>query len=118
MGLLDWLLGPSAPDIGVEEAHRLHFETEAPTVIVDVRQPLEWAEGVIPDARRIPLTQLGRRIEEIPPDRQVLTICRSGHRSPIAGRRLRKRGFEVVNVAGGMQAWQEKGFPLTNPPRQ
>lgn len=118
MGLLDWLLGPSAPNVTPEEAHQRHFQSGQATVIVDVRQPLEWKEGVIPGSARIPLTEIGRRMKELPRDHQLLTICASSHRSPIAARRLRKAGFEVLNVEGGMQAWQEKGLPVTSPPPQ
>ena len=118
VGIFDCLLGPSAQDIAPEEAYQRHFETDQPTMIVDVRQPMEWKEGVIPGAARIPLTQIGQRIEELPRDHQLLAICRSSHRSPIAARRLKKAGFEVVNVEGGMQAWRERGLPVTNLPPQ
>lgn len=118
MRLLDWLLGPSATDVTPEEAHRLHFQSDQPTVIVDVRQPFEWQEGVIPGAVRIPLTEIGKRMDELPRDHQLLTICSASHRSPIAARRLKKAGFEVLNVEEGMQGWQEKGLPVTSPPPQ
>ena len=118
MGILDWLLGPSARGITPEEAYRQHFETEEPTAIVDVRQPLEWKEGVIPGAVRIPLTEIGRRMEELPRDHKIVTICRSSHRSPIAARRLKKAGFEVLNVEGGVQAWRAEGLPFTSLPPQ
>ena len=118
MGIFDWLLGPSAPDIAPEEAYQHHFEGERPTLIVDVRQPLEWREGVIPGAVRIPLTELGQRMEELPRDHQLLAICRSSHRSPLAARRLKKAGFEVLNVEGGMQAWRKRGLPVTSLPPQ
>jgi rhodanese-related sulfurtransferase len=118
VGFFDWLLGPSASDITPEEAHRRHFESERPTLIVDVRQPVEWKQGIIPGAVRIPLTQIGRHASELPDDYELLAICRSGHRSPIAARRLKKAGFEVLNIEGGMEAWEEQGLPVTNPPRQ
>jgi rhodanese-related sulfurtransferase len=118
VGILEWFLGPAARDIQPEEAYQRHFETEQPTVIVDVRQPLEWKSGVIPGAVRIPLTQIGERMEELPRDRQILAICQSSHRSPIAARRLKKAGFEVLNVDGGLQAWRAQGLPVTSLPPQ
>lgn len=118
MGIFDWLLGPSAEDIAPEEAYQRHFETDQPTMIVDVRQPPEWKGGVIPGAVCIPLTQIGRRMAELPQDHQILAICHSSHRSPIAARRLKKAGFEVLNIEGGMQAWREQDLPVTNLPPQ
>lgn len=110
--LLARLLGPEAPSISPREAYRLHFEDEAPTLIVDVRQPAEVRAGAIPGVMHIPLTELGGRMGALPRDQQILTICYSGHRSPLAARRLGKAGYEVLNVAGGMQAWQAAGLPV------
>jgi rhodanese-related sulfurtransferase len=112
--LLARFLGPEAPSINPREAHRLHFEDEAPTLMVDVRQAAEVRAGAIPGVTHIPLTELGGRMAALPRDRQILTICYSGHRSPLAARRLGKAGYEVLNVAGGMQAWQEAGLPVND----
>jgi rhodanese-related sulfurtransferase len=114
--MIDWLLnlffGPPAPDVSPQEAYRLHFEEDKPTLILDVRQPAEYSAGTIPGAMRIPLTQVGARLEEIPRDREVLAICQSSHRSPIAARRLRKAGYDVLNIAGGMNAWEAAALPM------
>lgn len=112
--LLARFLGPEAPSVSPREAYRLHFEDEAPTLLLDVRQPVEVRAGAIPGVMHIPLTELGARMADLPRDQQILTICYSGHRSPLAARRLGKEGYEVVNVAGGMQAWQEAGLPLND----
>ncbi|MFH1474756.1 MAG: rhodanese-like domain-containing protein, partial [Chloroflexota bacterium] len=54
---------------------------EAGAFILDVRQPEEWAAGHIPDATLIPLGDLPARLAEVPNDRQVVVVCRSGNRS-------------------------------------
>jgi rhodanese-related sulfurtransferase len=81
-------------------------------VIVDVRQPVETRSGTVPGAVLIPLSEFGRRMVELPRDRPILTICRSGHRSPLAARQLKQAGYDVTDVAGGMMAWERAGLPL------
>ena len=87
-----------------EEALALWQVGEA--VIIDVRTPKEYQEGHIPDVPLIPLDQLENRLEEVPQERQVLLICRSGRRSSLGTNFLRSKGFEqVYNIEGGMLAW-------------
>jgi rhodanese-related sulfurtransferase len=109
--LLARWLGPRAPSVSVEEAYeRYHGDGQA--LFVDVRQPVEHDSGAIAGAALVPLTELGRRLPALPRERRILTICRSGHRSPLAARRLRKAGFDVLNVTGGMDAWRSAGLPV------
>lgn len=112
MGILDWLLGRGAPHISPQEAHALLSADGDTYLLLDVRQPAEYGSGVAEGALQIPLTQLGSRLEELPRDRQILTICASGHRSPLAARRLKRAGFDVRDVRGGTQAWRASGLPL------
>ena len=111
MGIFDWLFGAKAPQITVQEAHQ-RLQNEKNLVIVDVRQPAETQSGVVPGAVLIPLTELGRRLDELPRDKPILTICASSHRSPMAARRLAKAGYTVTDVAGGMGAWARAGLPV------
>ncbi len=74
--------------------------------ILDVRQPEEEAEGVIPGARLIPLPELPERLAELPAGREILVHCRSGGRSARAVELLHRAGLPgAVNVAGGINAW-------------
>ena len=74
--------------------------------ILDVRQPEEEAEGVIPGARMIPLPELPERLAEIPADREIFVHCRSGGRSSRAVKLLREAGISgAVNITGGINAW-------------
>lgn len=115
MGLLDWLKGRPASRISPNEAFaRLSGGSER-IVLLDVRQPAEYGSGVAPGALLIPLTQLGKRLDELPRGRQILCICASGHRSPLAARRLSRAGFEVLDVSGGMNSWRAAGLPVQEP---
>lgn len=82
-------------------------------VVVDVREPDEWAEGRIPGAFHIPLGELPGRLAELPANRDLLLVCRSGGRSDAATEFLRHHGFaQAANLEGGMIAWQEGRHPI------
>lgn len=111
MGVFRWLFAPKVKQISVQEAYE-RLQSANPPVIVDVRQPVETQAGSVPGAVLIPLTEFGKRYEELPADRPILTICRSSHRSPIAARRLAKAGYDVTDVSGGMVVWEQAGLPV------
>jgi rhodanese-related sulfurtransferase len=99
-----------APAVDVHEAHR---RQTAGALLVDVREPTEWQHGHAPDAVLIPLGSLPRGLADVPPDRDVLVLCRSGNRSGTAQRQLLQAGYTCVfNVSGGMNAWTSAGLPL------
>jgi rhodanese-related sulfurtransferase len=99
------------PSIPVGDALALR---EAGAFILDVRQPEEWAAGHIPDATLIPLGDLPARIAEVPRDRQVLVVCRSGNRSAQGRDILLGAGYpSVTSMAGGMNDWAAAGYPTT-----
>ena len=81
-------------------------------VILDVREDWEYAEGHIPGAVLLPLGSIPDRLSEIPQDKTVVAVCRSGNRSGQATQFLRQQGFDNVhNMEGGMIAWDEAGLP-------
>lgn len=82
--------------------------------LLDVREPDEWVAGHAPEARFIPLGELGQRRAEVPADQTVYVICRSGHRSAQATQALNAAGWQAVNVAGGMQQWAAAGRPMVS----
>ncbi|MEO3946583.1 rhodanese-like domain-containing protein [Gorillibacterium sp. CAU 1737] len=73
--------------------------------LVDVREQDEWEDGHIAGAVHIPLGQLGHRIQELPRDRELILVCRSGNRSGLACEYMEGIGYKVANMAGGMLAW-------------
>ncbi|MHB8621202.1 MAG: rhodanese-like domain-containing protein [Chloroflexota bacterium] len=100
-----------SPEVSVEEAKR---RLDEGAILIDVRDPEEWRSGHAGGARHIPLGQLGSRIDEVPRDKEVLLICRSGGRSASAVRLLRNAGYEkAINVAGGTTAWAQRGLPVS-----
>jgi rhodanese-related sulfurtransferase len=72
--------------------------------ILDVREPHEWAQGTLPEALLISQGQLMDRLHEIPKDRPVLCVCRSGGRSANVALFLAFNDYEAANMAGGMKA--------------
>jgi rhodanese-related sulfurtransferase len=81
-------------------------------VLLDVRERAEWQAGHAPKARHIPLSQLASRHRELPADRMIITVCRSGTRSAQAARLLSGQGLPVANLSGGMHAWARAGLPV------
>ena len=80
--------------------------------LLDVREQDEWDAGHIDGSQHIPLGQLGARLDEIPRDRAVVAVCRSGSRSDRAAKGLRARGYQAENLDGGVTAWTRAGLPL------
>lgn len=84
-------------------------------IVLDVREPKEWAEGHIPGARHVPLGQLDSQMVSLEKlkERPVITQCRSGMRSAAAAAALKKAGFaKVYNLKGGIMAWRNAGLPM------
>jgi rhodanese-related sulfurtransferase len=77
--------------------------------VLDVREPIEWHHGRIDGAVHVPLTQLPDRVDELPVGQQLLVVCKVGGRSSQATAFLREKGFDAVNLAGGMIDWVEGG---------
>ena len=75
-------------------------------LIVDVREGSEYRSGHIPRAKHISLGQLLQRLREVPKDKTVVVVCRSGSRSSRAVELLMEAGYRnVYNMSGGMQRW-------------
>ena len=95
--------------VSVAEAAALR---DAGAFILDVRQPDEWAAVHIPGAKLIPLGDLAGRLAEVPRDRDVVVVCRSGNRSQQGRDILRGAGFtRVTSMTGGVREWQAAGLP-------
>lgn len=93
-------------------------EAAAPApLLVDVREPGEYAQVRAPGAVLMPLSAFVQRHRELPQDRPLLMICRSGARSAQATAFLIGNGWpDVANVAGGMLAWERAGLPVRSGP--
>jgi hydroxyacylglutathione hydrolase len=100
---------PTVDEISLEE-----LEARGPgAILLDVREPVEYAAGHVPGAVNLPQADLADRLDELPRDRPVLMICQGGYRSLRAAQFLKQIGFaQVASVAGGTAAWTEAGKPL------
>lgn len=79
-------------------------------LLLDVREADEWAAGHAPQAMHAPLSRLS--LDDVPADRPVVAVCRSGNRSGQATAALVAAGRDVVNMAGGMKRWAAGGLPV------
>ncbi|MDQ3640106.1 MAG: MBL fold metallo-hydrolase [Actinomycetota bacterium] len=82
--------------------------------LLDVRQPAEWAAGHVPGAMFMTGAELPGRVHEVPQTDGALAVtCGSGYRSSVAASLLARQGREVLNVLGGMSAWNAADYPTT-----
>ncbi len=98
---------PDVPQISVSAC-------PADALLLDVREPEEWVAGHAPGAQHIPLGDLPARVGEVPHDRQVVAVCRSGGRSAGATGWLAEQGYDAINLDGGMTAWSAAGRPMVS----
>ena len=92
------------------QAHRA--VTSDGAVLLDVREQSEWRAGHAPQARHVRLSQLEDNLGDLPRDRLIVTVCRSGRRSAIGANTLTRHGYQATNLTGGMNAWANAGLPV------
>ncbi|MBM7573271.1 sulfurtransferase TusA family protein [Aquibacillus albus] len=84
-------------------------------VVLDVREPAEYAFNHIPSAVSIPLGELEDRMNELNKNDEIYVVCRTGSRSDLAAQKLAENGFEkVINVIPGMSQWTGKTTKIEN----
>jgi rhodanese-related sulfurtransferase len=113
-GVMDapWAMLTSTPDIPVVEVAEVEDRSPA-TLLLDVREPEEYAHGHVPGALNLPQAELAARLDEVPRDRPVQVICQSGYRSLRSAQFLAQMGYHnVANVNGGTAAWRASDRPL------
>ena len=101
--------GPAVPEMTATEAADA---VAAGAVLLDVREPDEWEAGHAPAAVHVPMAQVQARSGELAADRRIVAVCRSGGRSAAVTEALLAWGFDAVNVAGGMRAWEAAQLPV------
>ena len=110
----------SIASIDVHEASRRLSDEgqggEGP-LLVDVREPDEFAAVRVPGAVLMPLSGFAETFERLPRDRPLLLLCAAGRRSLVAAEHLALHAFgELANVEGGITAWQRAGLPTRSGP--
>jgi rhodanese-related sulfurtransferase len=96
--------GMMAADVLRGDMPLSHWQTSEDGLLLDVRHPAELAVEHVPGAVNIPLPQLRQRLGELPRDREIHVVCRSGQRAYYATRILVQNGFRARTVAGGMMS--------------
>ncbi|KOG45461.1 sulfurtransferase [Streptomyces decoyicus] len=99
------------PTVGVDALTSEDF-------LLDVREDDEWEAGHAEGALHIPMSEFvaryGELTEAAPEDGKVYVLCRVGGRSAQVAQYLIQQGVDAVNVAGGMQAWEAAGRPVSD----
>ena len=115
MGMFWWLPFGKVPAVSAQQLDTMRKDGSQAAQLIDVRSGDEWRAGHIAGALNVPVTQLSSRIAALRLDgtRPIVAICRSGGRSKVAVRLLRRHGFEsACELQGGMRAWQQAGLPV------
>lgn len=101
----------TVPQITAAEAKALWEKGEA--AILDVRGADEYLAGHVPGAQNIHAGRVMNNLNRIPKDKPVVVHCLGGDRSSTAISALLSTGFHnLINLTGGIRAWQQEGFPL------
>lgn len=83
----------------------------APPLVIDVREPREFEQGHIPQARLIPLRQLLSETTDLPRERAIVFVCQGGQRGTRAAYALGRAGYaKAMALQGGMLAWEAAGL--------
>jgi molybdopterin/thiamine biosynthesis adenylyltransferase/rhodanese-related sulfurtransferase len=99
------------PEVSVEDLKAMRDRGEA-LVLVDVREPPEWAISDLPGSVKIPLGALPQSLEKLSKEDDIVVYCRTGGRSTNAVQFLMQHGYEKArNLAGGINKWAERIDP-------
>ncbi|MBT9547587.1 MAG: rhodanese-like domain-containing protein [Candidatus Sericytochromatia bacterium] len=100
-------------NLNVEAVYALYKDQPDDLVLLDVRQPDEWREGVIPGSVKISLGALNSHLQTLEKDKYYILVCRSGNRSGTAAQMMESAGFKrLANFQGGMLAWNSHRYPI------
>lgn len=96
-------------EMTVQELHQWRESGHA-HMLIDVREPFEHASARIDGAMLIPMGEVMSKLEVLPTDRTIVVQCQSGARSGRVASALRQKGYDAVNLTGGIQAWRMAGY--------
>jgi rhodanese-related sulfurtransferase len=86
----------------------------ADAILLDVREPDEWAAGHVEGARHIPMNDIPRRTAELDQDTDIVVVCKVGGRSAQVTAWLNQQGYRATNLDGGMLAWAAARRPMVS----
>jgi rhodanese-related sulfurtransferase len=104
--------GTGGPHVDPARATQLINREDA--LVIDVRDPGEYGAGHILGARNVPVARIGEKADlGKRKDRPLIVYCDGGARASKAAAALRQQGYtQVVNLSGGLGAWQAAGLPV------
>lgn len=106
--------GEKINEKSVDEIYSIYKKKNKNIIFIDVREPNEWEEGVIPNAKKISLGDIDSQSSKLDKNKEYVLVCRSGRRSSVAYSKLQKAGFKkLTNFKGGMLEWYGKSYPIT-----
>lgn len=103
-----------APAGSISAAEAIPLVEDGSLWLLDVREGYEWQSGHAPGAHHIPLGELALRQGELPDDARIAVICHLGQRSLMVADALADADYDVVDIAGGIVAWQASGGELVS----
>jgi len=103
-------MGDTREAMTVDELHEWRT-TGHPHMLLDVREPFEHASARIEGAVLIPMGEVMQHLDQLPKDRPVVVQCQSGARSGRVAEYLRQKGYDAINLTGGIRAWRMAGHP-------
>lgn len=99
-------------DIPEIDVHEANARATAGAFLLDVREQNEYDNAHIASIDLlIPLAEVNKRYSELPQDKEIIVTCRSGGRSARATQFLLEKGYNAVNMAGGILAWHRAELP-------
>ena len=105
---------PREPFTRIDVAEAKEMLRREDVVVIDVREPHEFANGHVPDANLIPVGAIFGRSDELPRDKEIVFVCATGQRSALAAEMAAAAGLNnpLYNLEGGTVAWIEAGEPV------
>ena len=97
-------------EISAQEAYQKYQDG---VFLLDVHEPEEWNEYHVPNTTLIPLGELASRLAELPKDREIVVVCRSGNRSQAMADLMTAQGIRAISVDDGTMGWINRGLPVT-----
>lgn len=102
----------SEVEVGEAQIADVPVAFDQSVVLLDVREDDEWQRGHAAGAQHIPMGDVPARLAEIDTEATLFVVCHAGGRSLRVAQYLARNGYEPINVAGGMLAWDGAGRPV------
>ena len=93
--------------LGIKQIRPQDLDQKKGIVLLDVRTNKEYAEGHIPGAVHVPISEIGEKVKKLKKDKDIVVFCQNGNRSILAIKRLMGMGYKnLFNLKGGYRAWK------------